>query len=264
MHNFSNRPYDGALADVWSCGIVLFILLFGRHPFLRPEDLSLPDHRQMLALFTRTASEEFSMLPHEAAAISRECGDLLARMLQTKPHLRRGARAAAEEEGAATGARRRGRGGRGTPALRQRGRAVAGGGARPCPARPRARALGPGAVPAPRLPGPTPLTLALPPFSRRAPVPPLRLTMSAIQARRALCRPRQRRGRGRGRGRPWPGRGARLCALGPPARRAPSESRRPSLLSRRPAPHPSPRLAPPLTPPRCTPGSGRACRRAPA
>ncbi|KIY95352.1 hypothetical protein MNEG_12611 [Monoraphidium neglectum] len=88
MHNFSNQPYDGALADVWSCGIVLFILLFGRHPFLRPEDVGAPDQQQMLTLFTRTAREEFSMLPHEAGAISPECADLLLRMLQTRPALR--------------------------------------------------------------------------------------------------------------------------------------------------------------------------------
>lgn len=34
MHNFNGAAYDGALADAWSVGIVLFILLFGRHPFL--------------------------------------------------------------------------------------------------------------------------------------------------------------------------------------------------------------------------------------
>lgn len=88
MHNFNNQPYDGAQADVWSCGIVLFVLLFGRHPFLRPEDAAMSDQQQMLALFTRTARESFSMLPNEAAAISAECTDLLMRMLQTKPELR--------------------------------------------------------------------------------------------------------------------------------------------------------------------------------
>lgn len=88
MHNFSNRPYDGAQADVWSCGIVLFVLLFGRHPFLRPEDAALPDQQQMLALFTRTAREAFALPPAEAAAISPECADLLARMLQTRPEMR--------------------------------------------------------------------------------------------------------------------------------------------------------------------------------
>jgi hypothetical protein len=90
MHNFANRPYDGAQADVWSCGIVLFVLLFGRHPFLRPEDAALSDQQQMLALFTRTARESFTMLPAEAATISPECVDMLVRMLQTNPAMRCG------------------------------------------------------------------------------------------------------------------------------------------------------------------------------
>ncbi|KAI8477398.1 MAG: kinase-like domain-containing protein, partial [Monoraphidium minutum] len=88
MHNFANQPYDGAKADVWSCGIVLFILLFGRHPFLRPEDTPLPEQQQMLALFTRTRRDEFAMQAAEVAAVSAACADLLTRMLQTRPERR--------------------------------------------------------------------------------------------------------------------------------------------------------------------------------
>jgi hypothetical protein len=85
MHNFNNAPYDGAAVDVWAAGIVLFILLFGRHPFLRPEDSALPEQQQMLALFTRTAASQFCLLPEEALAITPACADLLSHVLQTNP-----------------------------------------------------------------------------------------------------------------------------------------------------------------------------------
>lgn len=90
MHNFSGAAYDGAAADVWAAGIVLFVLLFGRHPFLRPEDAGLPEAGQMLALFTRTAASAFGLLPEEAAAISPGCADMLAAVLQTSPAARCG------------------------------------------------------------------------------------------------------------------------------------------------------------------------------
>lgn len=85
MHNFNNAPYDGVAVDVWAAGIVLFILLFGRHPFLRPEDSALPEQQQMLALFTRTAASQFCLLPEEAGAITPGCADLLGHVLQTNP-----------------------------------------------------------------------------------------------------------------------------------------------------------------------------------
>ena len=33
---YNNRPYRGASADVWSCAIILFVMLLGRPPFMRP------------------------------------------------------------------------------------------------------------------------------------------------------------------------------------------------------------------------------------
>jgi serine/threonine protein kinase len=48
VHNFSGAPQDGALVDVWACGIVLFMLLFGRHLCL----CRLPSDAQLSVLHT--------------------------------------------------------------------------------------------------------------------------------------------------------------------------------------------------------------------
>ena len=34
----NSRTYDGKLADVWSSGVMLYVMLFCEYPFERPED----------------------------------------------------------------------------------------------------------------------------------------------------------------------------------------------------------------------------------
>jgi len=85
VHNFSKSSYNAAMADVWSCGIVLFVLLYGRHPFLRPEDARLSEQQQMLALFSRTAAGSFVLSGEDAGLITPACADLLGGMLQPDP-----------------------------------------------------------------------------------------------------------------------------------------------------------------------------------
>lgn len=53
MQNFSGGRYDGQAADVWACGVCLFIMLFGRHPYLRAMDNNLNEQQQMIKLFQR-------------------------------------------------------------------------------------------------------------------------------------------------------------------------------------------------------------------
>ncbi len=40
----NSRTYDGKLADVWSSGVMLYVMLFCEYPFERPEDSGDP-HR---------------------------------------------------------------------------------------------------------------------------------------------------------------------------------------------------------------------------
>ena len=69
---------------------MLFVLLYGRHPFLRPEDARLSEQQQMLALFSRTAAGSFVLSGEDAGLITPACADLLGGMLQPDPAKRYG------------------------------------------------------------------------------------------------------------------------------------------------------------------------------
>eukprot|EP00798_Chlamydomonas_sp_ICE-L_P016247 gene16247-22422_t len=85
MQNFADGPYDGMAADIWACGVVLAIMLFGRHPFLRPADASLNQSQQMIKLFQRIMVNESEFPIEVLQNTSASCMDLLKRMLQVNP-----------------------------------------------------------------------------------------------------------------------------------------------------------------------------------
>ncbi|ESL10592.1 serine/threonine protein kinase [Trypanosoma rangeli SC58] len=69
------RGYDGVKADVWSCGVVLFVMLAGYLPF---------DDDNVNALFTKIERGEYRMARH----FSTDVRDLISKMLVVDPNKR--------------------------------------------------------------------------------------------------------------------------------------------------------------------------------
>ncbi|KAJ8433783.1 hypothetical protein Cgig2_025946 [Carnegiea gigantea] len=77
----SKREYDGKIADVWSCGVTLYVMLFGAYPFEDPADPK--NFKKSLA---RILSVQYSI--PENIPISMECRHLLSRIFVANPEKR--------------------------------------------------------------------------------------------------------------------------------------------------------------------------------
>jgi len=71
----SEKGYNGFLADVWSCGVILFVMLAGYLPF---------DDPNTNALFNKIERGEYRMSRH----FSEEAKDLISKMLVVDPKQR--------------------------------------------------------------------------------------------------------------------------------------------------------------------------------
>lgn len=77
----SKREYDGKLADVWSCGVTLYVMLFGAYPFQDPADPN--NFRNTIC---RILDVHYSIPDH--VRISIECRHLLSRIFVANPEKR--------------------------------------------------------------------------------------------------------------------------------------------------------------------------------
>ncbi|MQL79398.1 hypothetical protein Taro_011826 [Colocasia esculenta] len=74
----SRREYDGKLADVWSCGVTLYVMLVGAYPF---EDQN--DPKNFRKTINRIMSVQYRI--PEYVHISNDCRELLQRIFVANP-----------------------------------------------------------------------------------------------------------------------------------------------------------------------------------
>ncbi|KHG21217.1 Serine/threonine-protein kinase SRK2B [Gossypium arboreum] len=77
----SRREYDGKMADVWSCGVTLYVMLVGAYPFEDQED-----PKNFRKTISRIMSVQYKIPDY--VHISQDCKHLLSRIFVASPSRR--------------------------------------------------------------------------------------------------------------------------------------------------------------------------------
>ncbi|CAO2837887.1 unnamed protein product [Amaranthus hypochondriacus] len=77
----ARKEYDGKIADVWSCGVTLYVMLVGAYPFEDPEDPK--NFRKTIA---RILGVQYSIPDY--VRVSADCKNLLSRIFVSNPSTR--------------------------------------------------------------------------------------------------------------------------------------------------------------------------------
>jgi len=76
--------YDAKRADLWSCGVVLFVMVVGKYPFSSKEDAEFRVEEQHRLVLNRILELKYSIPPF----LSAPCADLVQRLLDPNPDTR--------------------------------------------------------------------------------------------------------------------------------------------------------------------------------
>ncbi|KXZ46593.1 hypothetical protein GPECTOR_42g804 [Gonium pectorale] len=78
--------YDGKVADIWSCGVMLYVMFYGRYPFETPPGSTMPKATEILAMLDNMVRQRYELPAH--VEISEAGKSLLKRMLLPDPKQR--------------------------------------------------------------------------------------------------------------------------------------------------------------------------------
>ena len=86
VQNRKGETYDGKMADIWSCGVFLYVMLVGSYPFERPEDRACRNNEKMARILSRITNVDYKM--PLSAQISNDVRDLISRIFVYDPSQR--------------------------------------------------------------------------------------------------------------------------------------------------------------------------------
>eukprot|EP00210_Caulerpa_lentillifera_P003321 g3171.t1 len=78
------KQYDGKKADIWSCGVLLYAMVFDCFPFIKKEDINARGH--FLRIAQKVMTEPLNFPAHDESL--EDVQDLLTRILEKNPDRR--------------------------------------------------------------------------------------------------------------------------------------------------------------------------------